>query len=394
MALSISDYPIVVVGSGFFGATVARQIAVKYGLEVLLIDRRCHTGGNSFSKIDDATGVEYHVYGSHIFHTSNEKVWNFIRQFSEFNGYRHRVMTRHRGRVYSMPINLMTINAFFQRDMSPDEAAAFLAGEIARDRAEQPTNLEEKAISLIGRRLYEAFIHGYTHKQWETDPKMLPPDIITRLPVRLNYNDFYFSDRFEGIPLDGYGRIFRRMLDHPKIKVLNSCDYFAISDEIAKDAALVYTGPIDKFFGYRLGKLGWRTLDLELDRPPVGDFQGTSVMNYADLEAKFTRIHEFKHYHPERRHAADRTLIMREYSRFAGPGDEPYYPINTGQDKNIYDGYRQMAQHEPRTIFGGRLGTYKYLDMHQAIGAALTAVDAEVVPLLAKLGHMEMVHAA
>jgi UDP-galactopyranose mutase len=388
MAISISEYPIVVVGSGFFGATVARQIASSYGLHVLVIDKRSHIGGNSFSKIDDASGIEYHAYGSHIFHTSNEVIWNFVRQFTDFNNYRHRVLTRHKGRVYSMPINLMTINSFFDRNLTPVEAKAFLSHEIARDKVEHPANLEEQAISLIGRRLYEAFIHGYTQKQWETDPRLLPPDIITRLPVRLNYNDFYFSDRFEGIPINGYTRIFERMLNHPKITVQTGCDYFTISGEISANAVVVYTGPVDAFFDYRLGELGWRTLDLELERIPVADFQGTAVMNYADLDVGFTRVHEFKHYHLERRYPTETTLIMREYSRFANRSDEPYYPINTVKDKILYDSYKEMAEREPRTVFAGRLGTYRYMDMHQAIGAALKALDAEILPLLRQFGHI------
>ncbi len=216
----------------------------------------------------------------------------------------------------------------------------------------------------------------------------MPPDIITRLPVRSNYNDFYFSDRFEGIPVDGYATIFERMLGHPKITVKTDCDYFSIAEQISSSAVIVYTGPVDAFFDYRLGKLGWRTLDLELERMPIADFQGAAVMNYADLDVGFTRIHEFKHYHPERRWDADKTLIMREYSRFADRGDEPYYPINTTKDKLLYDGYKNVAKAEPRVIFGGRLGTYRYMDMHQAIGAALKAIDAEVVPRLKQFRHI------
>ena len=384
-AISISEYPIVVVGAGFFGATVAREIAARYALEVLVIDKREHIGGNSYSKIDEGSGIEYHAYGSHIFHTSNEDVWRFVSQFTEFNNYRHRVLTRHNGRVYSMPINLMTINSFFNSNYTPAEASAFLSNEIVRERVEHPTNLEEKAISLIGRQLYEAFIRGYTQKQWNIDPKLLPAETINRLPVRLNYNDFYFSDRFEGIPLEGYARLFQRMLDHPKITIMTRCDYFTIVNEISPNAAIVYTGPVDAYFGHRLGRLGWRTLDLELERVPLSDFQGTTVMNYADLDVGFTRIHEFKHYHPERRYSSECTLIMREYPRSATPRDEPYYPINTMQDKMLYDGYKKLVEREPRTVFGGRLGTYRYLDMHQAVGAALRAIDVEIVPLLMRL---------
>jgi len=287
-----------------------------------------------------------------------------------------------------MPINLMTINSFFGKEFTPAEAEAFLASEIAKEKFDDPQNVEEKAISLIGRGLYDAFIRGYTQKQWGTDPRLLPAEIITRLPVRSGYNDFYFSDRFEGIPIDGYAQIFQRMLHHDKITVKTPCDYFAIASEISPKAVIVYTGPVDAYFDYRLGELGWRTLDLELERVSVPDFQGTSVMNYADLDVDFTRIHEFRHYHPERRYPNDMTLIMREYSRPATPRDEPYYPINTMQDKVLYGRYKELATHEPRTVFGGRLGTYRYMDMHQAIGAALRATEVEVVPMLKQFGHL------
>jgi UDP-galactopyranose mutase len=385
---SLSEFPLVVAGAGFFGATVARRLADDYRLPVLLVEKRDHIGGNAYSKTDPATGIEYHVYGSHIFHTSNEEVWKFIGKFTRFNNYRHRVFTKHGGRVFTMPINLATINAFYGKNLTPVEARAFLAAEIARDTIPDPENLEEKAISLIGRPLYDAFVRGYTHKQWETDPRDLPAETITRLPVRLNYNDFYFSDTYEGIPLDGYARIFNHLLDHERIVLKTQCDYFDIADQLSPNAVIVYTGPVDAFYRFHLGPLGWRTLDLELERPATGDFQGTTVMNYADTDVRYTRIHEFRHYHPERRYSEDATLIMREYSRVSGRHDEPYYPINTPGDKALYDQYRGRADREPRTIFGGRLGTYRYLDMHQAIGAALKSVEHEVVPRLREFGHL------
>jgi UDP-galactopyranose mutase len=385
---SLAEFPLVVAGSGFFGATVARRLAADYGLPVLVVEKRGHIGGNAYSKVDTATGIEYHVYGSHIFHTSNQEVWDFIGKFTRFNNYRHRVLTKHGGRVFTMPINLATINAFYGKNLTPQEARDFLAAEIARDSIPEPANLEEKAISLIGRPLYNAFVRGYTHKQWEIDPRELPAETITRLPVRLNYNDFYFSDLYEGIPVDGYARIFDRMLDHERILIKTGCDYFDIADQLSPNAVIVYTGPIDAYFRFRLGPLGWRTLDLELERPATGDFQGTTVMNYADTEVKFTRIHEFRHYHPERRHGDEATLIMREYSRVSGRDDEPYYPINTPADKSLYDHYREAGERERRTIFGGRLGTYRYLDMHQAIGAALNSVEHEIVPRLKQFGHL------
>jgi UDP-galactopyranose mutase len=388
MSLSSGDFKAVVVGSGFFGSTVAHKLAAEYGVAVLVVERRRHIGGNSYSRVDPETGIEYHVYGSHIFHTSAQPVWDFVTKFTAFNQYRHRVLAVCAGRVFTLPINLMTINSFYNKSLSPDAARALLAAEIARDATVEPTNLEEKAISLIGRPLYEAFIRGYTEKQWATDPRLLPAEIITRLPVRFDYNDRYFSDTYEGIPVGGYTRIFERMLHHNKIIVRTGCDYREIAAQLGPQALVVYTGPIDAFYQYKLGPLGWRTIDLELDRPPVGDFQGTTVVNYSDIDVPFTRIHEFRHYHPERRYQAQSTLIMREYSRSAGAGDEPYYPINTATDKARYDQYRDWAEREPRVIFGGRLGTYRYLDMHQAIGAALRAVEMDIVPRLRQLGHL------
>jgi UDP-galactopyranose mutase len=383
---SIYDFSVIVVGSGFFGATVSRRLAEEYGLPVLVLEKRAHIAGNAFSRVDDATGIEYHVYGSHIFHTSSQPVWDFLKQFTTFNNYRHRVLTRHGKRVFSMPINLMTVNSFYDKDFNPAEARDFLDAEIARDAVADPANLEEKAITMIGRPLYHAFIRGYTKKQWETDPRELPAETINRLPVRLSYNDFYFSDLYEGIPIDGYTAIFERMLHHDKIVVKTSCDYFGIVDQLSPNALIIYTGPIDAFYRFKYGQLGWRTLDLELDRPATNDFQGTSVMNYADTDVPFTRIHEFRHYHPERRYSDKSTLIMREYSRFAGRNDEPYYPVNTVADKTLYERYKSLAEREPRVVFGGRLGTYRYLDMHQAIGAALRAIENEIVPRLNRFG--------
>jgi UDP-galactopyranose mutase len=375
-------YRLVVVGSGFFGATIANRVARELAQPVLVIERRKHIGGNAYSEIDPTTGIEYHRYGSHLFHTSNEQVWEFINRFSRFNNYRHRVFTRHGGKTYTMPINLMTINQFFGVDATPAEARELVERQAASEDIDTPQNLEEKAISLIGRPLYEAFVKGYTTKQWETDPTLLPADIITRLPVRFSFNDFYFSDLYEGLPIDGYTKIFERMLDHPNIRLMMGCDFFELRGEIGPAAPIVYTGPIDRYFDYKFGALGWRTLDFEMERLEIEDFQGASVVNYPDLDVRFTRIHEFRHLHPERRYGK-RTLIMREYSRFAGRGEEPYYPIGTREDKRRYGQYRALAEAEKNVIFGGRLGTYRYLDMHQAIGAALSCYETKVAPLLA-----------
>jgi UDP-galactopyranose mutase len=284
--------------------------------------------------------------------------------------------------MYTMPINLMTLNNFFGVDLKPSEAGAFLKSRAKAETFTNPQNLEEKAISLIGRELYEAFIRGYTAKQWETDPRLLPADIINRLPVRFNYNDFYFNDTHEGLPLDGYHAIFQRIFAGPRIDVACGCDFFDIREKLDPQALVIYTGPIDRYFDYRAGRLGWRTLDFEIERPAMEDYQGASVVNYPDQDVRFTRIHEFRHLHPERRYRQDATLIMREYSRFATQQDEPYYPIDTQGDKAVYDQYAAMAKETPNVIFGGRLGTYRYLDMHQAIGAALKCFANEVRPRL------------
>jgi len=381
MTLNGNAHRLVVVGSGFCGATIAYKVASELALPVLVLERRRHTGGNAHSKFDGETGIEYHQYGSHLFHTSNETVWNFINTFSSFNNYRHRVFSRHRGKTYTIPINLMTINQFFGRDFSPAQARAFIERQARAERADAPQNFEEKAISLIGRALYEAFIKGYTAKQWETDPALLPPEIISRLPVRFNFNDFYFSDLHEGLPAAGYAAIFDKMLTHPLIEVVTGCDYFDVRGQLDPNVLCIYTGPVDRYFDYKFGELGWRTLDFEIERLDVDDYQGAAVVNYPDPDVPFTRIHEYRHLHPERRYGG-KTLIMREYSRFARRNDEPYYPIGRQADKRRYSQYKKLAEAEPNVVFAGRLGTYRYLDMHQAIGAALNLYQRIVAPRL------------
>ena len=349
---------------------------------VAVLERRSHLGGNSHSELDRQTGIEYHRYGSHLFHTSNEEVWSYVNRFTRFTNYRHRVFTRVGGRTFTMPINLMTLNRFFGVDLTPQQAAGFIAAKIAAEPYPAPANLEEKAVSLIGRELYEAFIEGYTAKQWETHPRLLPAEVIARLPVRFNFNDFYFNDIYEGVPADGYHAIFERMLGHSNISTVTGCDFFDIRHQLRPDAIVIYTGAIDRYFDYCFGALSWRTLDFELERHGIDDFQGAAVVNYPGADAPFTRIHEFKHLHPERTNLKGRTLVMKEFSRFATAKDEPYYPVNTPDDKATYDLYAARARQEAGVIFGGRLGTYRYLDMHQAIGAALKAFDRELLPMV------------
>jgi UDP-galactopyranose mutase len=377
---------LVVVGAGFFGLTVAERLATQRGLKVLVIDRRSHIGGNAYSATEPETGIEVHQYGAHLFHTSNERVWEYVNRFTRFTSYVHRVYSTHRGEVYPLPINLGTINQFFRSALGPDAARALIREQAAELGGRTPQNLDEQGVSLIGRPLYEAFVRDYTAKQWQTDPRDLPASIISRLPVRYTYDNRYFADTHEGLPVDGYTAWLERMADHPNITVQLDTDFFDASQPVNKQAVVghvpvVYTGPVDRYFDHAEGELSWRTLDFEQEVLPVGDFQGTSVMNYPDADVPYTRIHEFRHFHPERDYPTDKTVIMREFSRFAERTDEPYYPVSTAADRERLAAYRRLAEGEPEVVFGGRLGTYQYLDMHMAIGSALSTVDNRLDPL-------------
>lgn len=362
---------LVVVGSGFFGLTVARQAADELGLKVLVLEKRSHIGGNAYSEFDSETGIEVHKYGSHLFHTSNERVWEYVNRFTAFNNYEHKVWANHNGDLYPMPINLDTINQFFGKSFSSVEAKEFIQYQVDSDNASSASNLEDRAIALVGEPLYEAFIKGYTEKQWQTDPKELPAAVIDRLPMRFTTEHRYFTDKYEGLPLNGYTAWIENMADHKNIEVQLDSDYFNLRVDVS-DTPTVYTGPIDRYFEYEFGALGWRTLDFKSEIVNIGDFQGTSVVNYPDLDVEFTRIHEFRHLHPERNYQSDSTYISREYSRFASEKDEPYYPVNTERDRLQLTKYRELIQQENKVWFGGRLGTYQYLDMHMAIASALS----------------------
>jgi UDP-galactopyranose mutase len=379
---------LVVVGSGFFGLTIAERAASELGRRVLVLERRPHLGGNAYSEIEPETGIEIHRYGAHLFHTSNERVWEYCNRFTEFTGYQHRVFARVGEQVYAFPMNLALINQFFGRSHTPDEARALIAEQSGEIDTKDAKNLEEKGISLVGRPLYEAFVKGYTAKQWQTDPTRLDPSIIARLPVRYTFDNRYFNDRFEGLPRDGYTAWLTKMADHPNIEVRTDVDYFDVRDQIPAGTPTVYTGPLDRYFDDSEGKLSWRTLDFEQEvLTDTGDFQGTPVMNYNDQDVPFTRIHEFRHFHPERDYPSDKTVIVREFSRFAEPGDEPYYPVGTPEDRAKLTRYRELARKETanaNVLFGGRLGTYKYLDMHMAIGSALTMFDNRITPYFAQ----------
>ena len=379
----MTSYDLIVVGSGFFGLTVAERAASQLDKKVLIVERRNHLGGNAYSEAEPTTGIEVHKYGAHLFHTSNERVWEYVNRFTSFTDYQHRVFAMHDGTAYQFPMGLGLINQFFGKYYSPDEARKLIEEQReGRDPAEA-TNLEERGIALIGKPLYEAFVKHYTAKQWQTDPTELPPEIISRLPVRYTFNNRYFNDKYEGLPVDGYAAWLENLADHELIDVRLDTDWFDIRDEF-EGIPVVYTGPLDRYFDYAEGHLGWRTLDFEQEVLDTGDFQGTSVMNYNDADVPYTRIHEFRHFHPERtEYPTDKTVIVKEYSRFATDDDEVYYPINTPEDRAKLLKYRELAAEESRkngVLFGGRLGTYQYLDMHMAIGAALSLFDNHLRP--------------
>jgi UDP-galactopyranose mutase len=344
-----------IVGAGCFGATFAR-VATDHGKSCMVIDKREHIAGNCFTT--KRYGIDIHEYGAHIFHTLNEEVWNFVNRFSKFNNYRHTLKVSNFGKIYSFPINLMTLYQMWGVQTPESARQALQQRQIPSDK----DDLESYILSQIGSELYETFVRDYTTKQWGTDPKNLPKSIIKRLPIRLTFDDRYFTSTYQGIPVDGYTALFTEMLSG--IQVETGVDYFANKDRLDRLAKrVVYTGPIDQYFGYEFGRLGWRSLRFETELVRRSDYQGCSVMNYTD-STPFTRICEHKHFTGV---PTDTTVITREFpSDF---GDE-FYPIRTKNDMIIYNRYKALAS-SGSTIFGGRLGHYKYIDMHQAIGAAM-----------------------
>lgn len=359
---------IAVVGAGFSGAVIAHQLA-RAGFTLDVFDSRPHVAGNCYTERDAETGVMVHSYGPHIFHTSNERVWNFIQQFDQFMPFTNRVKALTGGRVFSLPINLLTINQFFSKTFTPSEAERFVAS-IGDLSIKDPQTFEEQALRFVGKELYEAFFKGYTVKQWGTEPSNLPASILKRLPIRFNYDDNYYSSVFQGMPKNGYTHIVERLLDHPNIHIfLNN----KVDRRAAKDFDHVfYSGPIDGWFNFDQGRLGYRTLDFVTERH-LGDYQGNAVLNYCDMTAPWTRISEHKHFSPWESH--EKTVIFKEYSRVCEAKDTPYYPIRLVEEKSLLSQYVALAREEPRTTFVGRLGTYRYLDMHVAIAEALDVAD-------------------
>ena len=359
---------IAIAGAGFSGAVLARQLA-EAGHLVDVFDTRPHVAGNCHTARDERTGVMLHTYGPHIFHTSNQRVWDYIRRFGEFMPFVNRVKTITGGRVFSLPLNLLTINQFFGRTFSPREAEAFFA-EIGERGEDEPANFEEQALHLMGRELYEAFFKGYTTKQWGMPPAALPASILKRLPVRFNYDDNYYASKYQGIPREGYTAVVQRLLDHPSIQVQLGT---RLDRSAAADYAHVFcSGPIDAWFGYPEGRLGYRTLDFARE-DHEGDFQGNAVINYGDEAVPWTRISEHKHFAPWESHG--KTVVFKEYSRLCGENDTPYYPIRLAEEKALLARYVNLARGESKVTFVGRLGTYRYIDMHVTIAEALDAAD-------------------
>ena len=349
-----------IVGSGIWGCSVARRLA-EAGRKVLLLEKRPVAGGNVRCEIDEETGIEVHSYGSHIFHTHIPKVWEFVNRFVTFNGYQHKVLANYKGRMYFLPLGLPLINKFFDTELTPAQVAGFMADE---------------AHSKV---IFDAFFRGYTSKQWGKSPEEIDPTIIKRVPARSNYDVNYFNDYNQGIPLTGYNSLFDRLLDHPNITVRYNAkfrlenDKFKINGDELPKVPVYYSGPIDALFDYKFGALPWRTLRFETEKLPVKDYQGTSVVNYTEAEVPYTRIHEFKHYHPENVAvmSSPKTIIMREYPANWKLGDEPYYPIDNAGSRDLLAKYQVEATRVSNIVIGGRLGEYKYFDIDKSIDSAL-----------------------
>ncbi len=352
------------VGAGLSSAVIGRHLA-EAGHKVTIFEGRDHIGGNCHTERDAETGVMVHIYGPHIFHTDDEEVWNYVNSFETFLPYKNRVKTTSQGAVYSLPINLHTINQFYGKTMRPDEARAFIEQQ-ADTSIENPQTFEEQALRFVGPDLYEAFFKGYTMKQWGCHPSELPASILKRLPVRFNYDDNYFFHKFQGMPENGYTAMIEKILDHTNIEVRLSTMFDSATTEGYDH--VFYSGPLDGYFGYKLGRLGYRTLDFE-KFTDTGDYQGTAVMNYGDVDVPFTRITEHKHFSPWEEHEG--TVCYREFSREAQPEDTPYYPIRMMDEKTLLADYVRLANETPNVTFVGRLGTYRYLDMDVTIREAL-----------------------
>jgi len=356
--------PVLIVGAGLSGAVIGRELA-EAGHVVHIIDRRSHIAGNCHTARDEASGVMVHVYGPHIFHTNDDEVWRYVNRHMTFMPYVNRVKTTSAGQVYSLPVNLHTINQFFGRTFRPDEARDFIQSQSDPSIGE-PVTFEDQALKFVGRELYEAFFEGYTRKQWGCSPADLPASILKRLPVRFSYDDNYFSHLYQGMPEHGYTEMVARILSHENISIELERNF--VRTDAGDFSHVFYSGPLDGYFDYELGRLGYRTLDFE-EFQYDGDYQGCAVMNYADADVRYTRVTEHKHFSPWEKH--ERSVCYREYSRACGPDDEPYYPIRLSDEQALLAQYVARARFEQGVTFVGRLGTYRYLDMDVTIREAL-----------------------
>ncbi len=355
-------YDYLIVGAGFFGAVFAHE-AQKQGKRCLVVERRGHIGGNCYTA--DVESIHVHRYGAHIFHTSDQQIWTYINQFCTFNNYVNSPIANYRGEIYNMPFNMNTFSRLWNIS-TPAEAKAIIDAQRA-DAPAQPQNLEEQAISLVGRDIYEKLVKGYTEKQWGCPCTQLPAFIIRRLPVRFRYDNNYFNDRYQGIPEGGYTPIFEKLLDGIDVRL--NCDYFDHRDELrAQCRKVVFTGPIDRYFDYCYGPLQFRSLRFESEVLDMENYQGNAVVNYTDRETPYTRVIEHKHFEFG---TQPKTVITREYPMDWHPGDEPYYTVNDEKNNQLYQRYAALAEREPDVLFGGRLGEYKYYDMDKVIASAL-----------------------
>ena len=365
-------YDYLVVGAGLFGAVFAHEAALK-GKKVKVIEKRNHIAGNIYTREEE--GIQVHQYGAHIFHTSDKEIWDYVNQFAEFNRYTNSPVANYKGEIYNLPFNMNTFNKLWGV-VTPAEAQAKIDEQRAVLNGKTPENLEEQAISLVGTDIYEKLIKDYTEKQWGKPTTELPAFIIRRLPVRLTYDNNYFNDTYQGIPIGGYTQIVEKMLDHENIDVETNVDFFENKEQYMKDyPKIVFTGMIDEFFDYKLGELEYRSLRFESETLDMENYQGNAVVNYTDAETPYTRIIEHKHF--EFGNQA-KTIITKEHSKTWEKGDEPYYPVNNDRNNHLYKSYKKLADEQGNVIFGGRLGHYRYYDMHQVIGAALQCVRNEL----------------
>ena len=365
-------YDYLIVGAGLFGAVFAHEAALK-GKKVKVIEKRNHIAGNIYTREEE--GIQVHQYGAHIFHTSDKEIWDYVNQFAEFNRYTNSPVANYKGEIYNLPFNMNTFNKLWGV-VRPAEAQAKIDEQRAVLNGKTPENLEEQAISLVGTDIYEKLIKDYTEKQWGKPTTELPAFIIRRLPVRLTYDNNYFNDTYQGIPIGGYTQIVEKMLDHENIDVEINVDFFANKEQYMKYfPKIVFTGMIDEFFDYKLGELEYRSLRFENETLDMENYQGNAVVNYTDADTPYTRIIEHKHFEFG---SQAKTIITKEHSKTWEKGDEPYYPVNNDRNNHLYKSYKKLADEQGNVIFGGRLGHYRYYDMHQVIGAALQCVRNEL----------------